>query len=88
MRGRFQDQGGMFSYIQPEKRIAANHPLRKIRQLVHEILKELNHTFGRLYAQEGRPSIPPERFHLLMVEKLGHELLEHIAFLKASSANC
>ena len=31
MRGRFQDQGGIFSYIQPEKRIPANHPLRKIR---------------------------------------------------------
>ena len=61
MRGRFQDQGGMFSYIQPEKRIPANHPLRKIRELVHEVLKELNHTFGRLYSQEGRPSIPPEQ---------------------------
>jgi hypothetical protein len=39
MRGRFEDQGGMFSYIQPEKRIAADHPLRKIRQLVREVLK-------------------------------------------------
>ena len=61
MRERFQDQGRMFSYIQPEKRIPANHPLRKIRDLVHEVLKELNHTFGRLYSQEGRPSIPPEQ---------------------------
>jgi hypothetical protein len=51
----------MFSYLQPEKRIPANHPLRKIRELVREVLKELNHTFGRLYAQEGRPSIPPEQ---------------------------
>ncbi len=59
MRGRFQDQGGMFSYIQSEERIPANHPLRKIRELVREVLKELNHTFGRLYAHEGRPSIPP-----------------------------
>src|SRR5438067_10465470 len=60
MRGRFEDQGGMFSYIQPEKRIPVNHPMRKIRELVQEVLKELNHTFGRLYSQEGRPSIPPE----------------------------
>ena len=59
MRGRFHDQGGMFSYLQPEKRIPANHPSRKIRELVREVLKELNHTFGRLYAQEGRPSIHP-----------------------------
>jgi hypothetical protein len=43
MRGRFQDQGGMFSYIDPEKRIPTNHPLRKIRELVRGVLKELNH---------------------------------------------
>jgi transposase len=35
--------------------------LRKIRELVGEVLKELNHTFGRLYSHEGRPSIPPEQ---------------------------
>jgi hypothetical protein len=39
MRGRFEDQGGMFSYIQPEKRIAADHPLRKIRELVREVFE-------------------------------------------------
>jgi len=61
MRGRFQDQGGMFSYIQPEERIPANHPLRKIRELVREILKEMSHGFGKLYSREGRPSIPPEQ---------------------------
>ena len=47
--------------VQPDKRIPANHPLRNIRDLVREVLKELNHTFGRLYAHEGRPSIPPEQ---------------------------
>jgi transposase len=61
MRGQFEDQGGMFSYIQPEKRIAADHPLRKIRELVRDVLKELNPTLGRLYSHEGRPSIPPEQ---------------------------
>ena len=60
MRGRFPDQGGMFSYIQPEKRISANHPLRKVRELVREVLRELGHSFGKLYSPEGRPSIPPE----------------------------
>ncbi len=51
----------MFSYIRPEDRIPANHPLRAIRQLVREVLNELSHSFGRLYSQEGRPSIPPEQ---------------------------
>jgi hypothetical protein len=35
MRARFVDQGGLFSYIAPEARVPVNHPLRKIRELVH-----------------------------------------------------
>ena len=51
----------MFSYIQPDRRIPANHPLRKVRELVREVLNELTHTFVNLYSHQGRPSIPPER---------------------------
>ena len=61
MRGAFVDQGGLFSYIAPEARVPANHPLRKIRELVRDVLGELNRSLGRLYASEGRPSIPPEQ---------------------------
>jgi transposase len=39
----------------------ANHPLRKIRELVRHVLSELNRNLGKLYASEGRPSIPPEQ---------------------------
>jgi transposase len=61
MRGRFQDQGGVFSYVSPEKRVPSSHPLRRIRDLVREVLKELSPSFGKLYSREGRPSIPPEQ---------------------------
>ena len=61
MRGTFVDQGGLFSYIAPEARVPANHPLRKIRELVRDVLGELTRSLGRLYASEGRPSIPPEQ---------------------------
>jgi len=61
MRGHFRDQGGLFSYISPETRVPAGHPLREIRQLVRAILKDLGPSFGKLYASEGRPSIPPEQ---------------------------
>jgi len=61
MRGAFTDQGGLFSYISPEARVPATHPLRKIRELVRDVLSELNRSLGRLYASEGRPSIPPEQ---------------------------
>jgi transposase len=61
MRGRFQDQGKLFSYVSPESRVPQEHPLRRIRQLVRDVLTELSPGFGRLYAREGRPSIPPEQ---------------------------
>jgi transposase len=61
MRGKFQDQGGLFSYISPEARVPMNHPLRKIRDLVREVLGDLSRSLGKLYASEGRPSVPPEQ---------------------------
>jgi hypothetical protein len=47
MRGTFEDQGGLFSYIAPEARVPANHPLRKIRALVRDVLGELNRSLGK-----------------------------------------
>ena len=61
MRGAFTDQGQLFSYISPEARVRTDHPLRKIRKLVRDVLGELNRSLSRLYASEGRPSIPPEQ---------------------------
>jgi hypothetical protein len=37
------------------------HPLRPIRDIVDEALRNPSPAFGRLYTREGRPSIPPER---------------------------
>jgi transposase len=61
MRGDDQQPDAMFSYVSPEQRVPKDHPLRAIRQLVDEILRELSRDFDRLYARVGRPSIPPER---------------------------
>jgi transposase len=61
MRGSDQRAGSLFSYVDIEARIAAEHPLRQIRELVNEALAQLDRTFDKLYADEGRPSIPPER---------------------------
>jgi transposase len=61
MRGAFFDQGKLFSYLSPEARVPARHPLRKIRELVRDVLGELNRSLGKLYASEGRPSIAPEQ---------------------------
>jgi transposase len=61
MRGKFEDQGGLFSYISPEARVPKGHPLRKIRELVRDVLRDLSRTLGQLYSTEGRPSIAPEQ---------------------------
>lgn len=58
MRGRFRDQGGMFSYVSPEARVPTSHPLRRVRALVREVLGGLSRGFSALYAREGRPSVP------------------------------
>jgi transposase len=61
MRGEDQRSEGFFSYVRLETRIPSDHPLRAIRDLVDVALSELSRDFNRLYAREGRPSIPPER---------------------------
>lgn len=51
----------MFSLVSPEKRIPADHPLRRIKRLADDILTTLSPTFDEMYSSVGRPSIPPER---------------------------
>ena len=61
MRGDNEQQAGMYSYISPEQRVPADHPLRPIRKMTHEIFKQLSPRFDQLYSRVGRPSIAPER---------------------------
>lgn len=61
MRGEDRRSGSLFSYVDIEARVGAEHPLREIREIVNEALSGLNKSFAALYASEGRPSIPPER---------------------------
>lgn len=61
MRGSDTQQSSMFSYLSPEERVPAKHPLRPIRLMVDEVLKALSPTFNGLYSAVGRPSIPPEK---------------------------
>ena len=61
MRGNEQIQDSMFSYISPAQRVPQDHPLRPIRRMVDEGLKELSPKFEQMYSDTGRPSIPPEQ---------------------------
>jgi transposase len=51
----------MFSYLSPEERVPAKHPLRPIRRMADEALKMLSPEFDGVYSAMGRPSIPPEK---------------------------
>lgn len=61
MRGDEKQQSGMFSYVSMEERVPPDHPLRAIRRLVDQILVRMSKRFDKMYADNGRPSIPPER---------------------------
>jgi len=86
MRGDEKRQGGMFSYVSMEERVPQDHPLRPIRRLVEQILATMSKRFDELYAENGRPSIPPERllralllqiFYSIRSERLLMEQLDY-----------
>ncbi len=61
MRGDDEQQLGVFSYVSPEQRVPKDHPLRPLRAMADEALRELRPQFDKLYAKTGRPSIAPEK---------------------------
>jgi transposase len=89
MRGDDEQTSHLFSYVSPEQRVPADHPLRAIRALTDEALRSLSPRFAGLYAKTGRPSIPPEqllralvlqvlytvRSERLLMEELNYNLL-------------
>jgi transposase len=86
MRGNDRHPDSMFSYVSAEQRVPADHPLRAIRALVDEVLREMSREFAGLYAKVGRPSIPPERllraqllqiFYSIRSERLLMEQLDY-----------
>ncbi len=62
MRGSDERSGSLFSYVDLEARVRADHPpLRVIRDLANAALGELSGEFSNLYTDFGRPSIAPEK---------------------------
>ena len=61
MRGEERRQRAMLVVFDVEQRVAKEHPLRRIKELVDAVLQELSPLFDQMYSAVGRPSIPPER---------------------------
>ena len=86
MRGEDRTSGALFSYVDVEARIGANHPLRAMRRLTNAALAELDPRFSALYEGIGRPSIAPERLlrasllQLLYSIRSERQLVERLEF--------
>jgi transposase len=61
MRGDDDRSSHLFSYLSPEQRVPADHPLRAIRTMTDDALRRMSSRFEALYASTGRPSVPPEQ---------------------------
>jgi transposase len=61
MRGDDEQSGHLFSYVSPEQRVPADHPLRAIRRMTDAALRDLRPALDALYSRQGRPSVPPEQ---------------------------
>src|ERR1700684_544630 len=89
MRGLDAQQAAVFSYLSPEQRVPAGHPLRKVREITDRLLVELSDLFDQMYSTMGRPSIASEkllralllqvfytvRSERMLIERLDYNLL-------------
>lgn len=86
MRGNEPQQVALFSYVSLEDRIPTDHPLRALRPLVDRALSTLSPTFDQIYAEGGRPSIPPEHLlralllQVLYTIRSERQLMEQLAY--------
>ena len=86
MRGSDMRTGELFSYVDLEDRVPANHPLRVIRRIVNDVLAALDGEFAEALRGDGRPSIAPERLSAgavaagVLHHPLGTQLMEQLHY--------
>ena len=68
MRGAKEEQAQMLLGVTADELVPKDHPIRRIRAIVDDVLAKLSPQFDAMYAKIGRPSIPPE--HLLKASLL------------------
>lgn len=87
MRGDDFKQGAMWSYLSPEARVPADHPLRPIKVMTDQALSELDPLFRRMYSAIGRPSIAPEMLLRALVLQLLYSLRSERLLMEELDAN-
>ena len=61
MRGKPEQQLAMLTSLSSEDLIPKDHPIRRIRRVIDEVLAEMDGEFDAMYSRIGRPSVPPEQ---------------------------
>lgn len=87
MRGDDVQQSAMWSYLSPEARVPADHPLRAIKVMTDQALSELDPLFRRMYSAIGRPSIAPEMLLRALVLQLLYSLRSERLLMEELDAN-
>ena len=59
MRGSVETQSTVVM-VNPESMVPSDHPIRVIKKIVDEVLDRIGPQLEAIYAERGRPSIPPE----------------------------
>src|SRR5580704_9647957 len=88
MRGSDERSGELFSYVDLEERVPAKHPLRLIRRIVNEVLVALDSEFTKIYADSGRPSIPPERLLRALLLQAFYTIRSETQLMEQLHYNC
>ena len=61
MRGSDYNQSAIYSYLSPEQRVPADHPLRRLQEMCNQAIQQMEKRFGGLYSSIGRRSVAPEK---------------------------
>src|SRR5580698_1483992 len=89
MRGDDIQQNELFSYGSLDERVPEKHPLRAIRTMVDEALREMSGRFDEIYPEDGRRSIPPERLlRALLLQMLYSARSERMLMEQLESTFC
>jgi transposase len=91
MRGPDTTQYTMLTLSGPDQLVPRDHPLRRIKAFADETLRAMSPLFDRIYSEDGRCSVPPERllkasllmaFYTIRSERLFCEQLGYNALFR------
>ncbi|HZM40206.1 MAG TPA: IS5 family transposase [Acidimicrobiales bacterium] len=61
MRGKPEQQLAMLTSLSTEDLIPIDHPIRRIRKVIDEVVVDMDGDLDAMYSRIGRPSVPPEQ---------------------------